>query len=144
MKVTADVVMALNPCVDYPRARVARILRGKGLLDALLSVPPADARWLVARLLTPEDREHWVYACADRAARYCAEGTGDYADACAADAASCAAAAAYAAYAAYTAYAAAYAYAAYTAYAAAYAYAAYAAEHRTAMEMAAAMIEEMP
>ena len=69
MKVTVDVVMDLHPC--YSRSEVRKILgRNRNLVDVLMSIPPHDMRWFVSSILTAENREHWAYACADRAAAY--------------------------------------------------------------------------
>ena len=84
-------------------------LCGRPLLDALLSIPGADACWFLAGSLPVAQRVEWAAACARRAKEY-ARARADAADA--ADAAA-------AAYAAYAADAAAAAYAADAAYAAA-------------------------
>lgn len=73
MKVTVKTIMDLDPCMSYTRRRVANLLRKGSLVDALESIPYEDARWVIARLLNQDNREHWAYACADRAARYYAE-----------------------------------------------------------------------
>lgn len=132
MRIAVGKVMSLNPC--YSRAKVAGILKGKSLFDALMSVPYQDARWLISRLLDRDGLEHWAYGCAGRAAGYYAD-AGDYAH-CAADAAY------YAGY-----YAAYYANATDAAY-----YAHYAAdaagycdqERRDSIAHAVGMIEDMP
>lgn len=59
-------------------------------LTSLLAVPPSDALWCLAGLLSPSQRQEWAEACARRAKEYTADD----------DAAAYAARAAYAAWAA--------------------------------------------
>lgn len=76
MKITVEMVMALKPCHDWPEERVRAIL-GDGLdtengLEAVLTLDPADARWLLARLLSQENRVAWAKAAAARTKGYAA------------------------------------------------------------------------
>ena len=113
MLITVDSVMALNPCETYTRERVTELI-GLGPQPALESIPFADARWILVRLLTEQNLRKWACRCAlsvaglwdmpDVVRRYLE--TQDE---------SLRAAAAAAAHAAYAAYAAAYAAAAYAA-----------------------------
>jgi hypothetical protein len=128
--ITADRILALRPCRDYPAKRVRALVPTCGVYAAdaaplLAALPRRDAHWVLSRLLCVEDRVTWARGCAERA--------GDYAANAAANAAANDAAYAAASYAAAAAADASYAYAAYAAsYAAAAADAAYAAATATA------------
>jgi hypothetical protein len=61
---TVDEIMALNPCQAYNRARVADLLHRGFTLETLLSLPPADARWILARLLPRDKAIKWARRCA--------------------------------------------------------------------------------
>lgn len=78
--VTTEQVLALNPC--YPRDRIEELMR-LDPYEALCSVPHADARWVLVRLMPVDARVAWARACARRATEYAA----DAASARAADAA---------------------------------------------------------
>ncbi len=107
MKITYEQVKALDPC--YSNDKLKELLPKPVTLTVkrLLTLPPSDARWLVARLMNREQRTQWAKNAADRAKGYALKAKSDaYAYAAAytttaADAAD-AAAAAYTAYAAYT------------------------------------------
>ena len=73
MKITVEKVMALNPCYDYDRDSVRKLLskcKRIGKLKALLTIPHNDARWILSRLLTTENVVIWAKACAERAKGY--------------------------------------------------------------------------
>lgn len=64
---TIETIMALRPC--YKPEQIASLM----LLDpyeALCSVPSVDARWLLTRLMTADQRDEWAHACARRAREY--------------------------------------------------------------------------
>jgi hypothetical protein len=71
---TADAIMALNPCEEYPRDRVRELLGGdaiewSALVPVLLTIHREDARWLVTHLLwatSPQALVLWAADCAER------------------------------------------------------------------------------
>ena len=70
---TVDQCMSLNPCPDYPRARVESLWAGREALTAgevaALPIPHADRLWCLLRMA---GREVWlpaIYAAAERAIR---------------------------------------------------------------------------
>jgi hypothetical protein len=132
---TIDEIMALEPCGEYPRSRVAELLSHGFTLSTLLSLPPADARWILARLLPRNKAIRWARRCAlavasektpEIVAKWLRTGRGNIVEVIAA------------AYAASDAYADAYAAAAAAAHADAAAHAAYAAAHAAHAAYAAA------
>lgn len=70
---TVDRIMALAPCDHYPREQIEALLdrpldTQEQVVDMFLSIPADDARWLLARLLSAQNRVVWARACAQRAA----------------------------------------------------------------------------
>ena len=71
MRITADQILAHQPCDGYDRARIESLLGGPSIavsdcLPVLLALSPSDARWVVSRLLPHRDRVSWACDCAER------------------------------------------------------------------------------
>ena len=75
MKVTIDAILALKPCGDYPRRRLAALFAGResvtpSEIAGAVAVPARDRAWLLLRLAP---REVWLpaaYRSAERAIRH--------------------------------------------------------------------------
>ena len=68
--ITADDIMILHPCPDWPRERVATIV-GAGITPTEIArrpdIPIADRRWVLSQLLAVRDRRalvRWACECA--------------------------------------------------------------------------------
>ena len=70
---TIDQCMAMQPCEDYPRARVESLWAGREALTALdvaaLAIPPDDRLWCLLRMAPREDWLPAIYAAAERSIR---------------------------------------------------------------------------
>jgi hypothetical protein len=69
--ITADEILACDPCSDWPPARI-RALVGDGIAPAVLArhpdVPRVDRRWVLTQVLARRDRRalvHWACDCCD-------------------------------------------------------------------------------
>jgi hypothetical protein len=84
-KLTVERVMALSPCDDWPEERVREALwplptSDEEVFDVLIRVYPADARWLLSELMTPNNAAAWAGECASRCADYSAAAASRCAD----------------------------------------------------------------
>lgn len=63
---SADDIMALGPCKNYPRPRVSELWAGRDALTAReigsLDIPAQDRTWTLIRLL-PDDRARSLWSC---------------------------------------------------------------------------------
>jgi hypothetical protein len=107
MLITVETIKALDPCYDDDALSelLHEGVQVRSALTILLSLPADDARWVLARILTVENRVRWAKDCAARAKRYAADAASYAASSAAYTAADAAADAASSA-----AYASAYAY----------------------------------
>jgi hypothetical protein len=87
MLITVQTILDLQPCSKYSRERLAELIPSAGIcakdaLPIVLALPRADARWVLARLLSVQDRVAWAQASTDRAKGYAAAYAAEHRLAC--------------------------------------------------------------